>query len=56
MGKPKIVLYFYAPKMTLKTGSMWDLLGGSVDRNVPANAGDMGLIPGPRGAHRPWGN
>ena len=31
-----------------------DLLGGSVDKNLPANAGDMGLIPGPGGFHMPW--
>ena len=30
-----------------------DFLGGSVVRNPPANAGDMGLIPGP-GAPAVW--
>ena len=24
-----------------------DFLGGTVDKNTPASAGDMGLIPGP---------
>ena len=24
-----------------------DIPGGTVDTNLPANAGDMGLIPGP---------
>ena len=24
---------------------IWDFLGGSVIKNLPANAGDMGLIP-----------
>ena len=28
--------------------------GGTVDRNPPANAGDMGLIPGPGRFHMPW--
>ena len=30
--------------------------GGSVDKNLPANAGDMGLIPNPRRSHRPQSN
>ena len=33
---------------TVKTG---DFPGGSVDKNPPANAGDMGLIPGPGRSH-----
>jgi len=28
--------------------------GGSVVRNLPANAGDMGSIPGPGKSHVPW--
>ena len=28
--------------------------GGSVVKNLPANAGDMRLIPGPRRSHVPW--
>jgi len=27
---------------------------GSVVKNPPANAGDMGLIPHPRKSHMPW--
>ena len=27
--------------------------GGSVVKNPPANAGDMGSIPGPGGSHMP---
>ena len=30
--------------------------GGAVDKNLPANAGDMGLIPNPRRSHRPQSN
>ena len=30
--------------------------GGSVVKNLPANAGDMGSIPGPGKAHTPWSN
>ena len=30
--------------------------GGAMDRNPPANAGDMGLIPGPGRSQKPWSN
>ena len=30
--------------------------GSSVVKNPPANAGDMGLIPGPERTHMPWSN
>ena len=30
--------------------------GGSVVKNPPANAGDMGLIPGPRRSHMSQSN
>ena len=30
--------------------------GDSVVKNPPASTGDMGLIPGPRRSHMPWGN
>ena len=33
---------------------MRDFPGGSVDKNPPANAGDMGLIPGPGRSHLPY--
>ena len=35
---------------------MLDFPGGTVDRNPPANAGDMGSIPGPGRLHTPWDN
>ena len=38
---------------TVKTG---DFPGGSVDKNPPANAGDMGLTLGPGKFHMPWNN
>ena len=28
--------------------------GGSLVKNLPANAGDAGSIPGPRRSHMPW--
>ena len=33
-----------------------DFPGGAVVKNLPANAGDMGLIPGPGRSHMPWSN
>ena len=33
-----------------------DFSGGPVVKNLPANAGDMGLIPSPGRFHMPWGN
>ena len=32
------------------------LPGGPVVKNLPASAGDKGLIPGPRRSHMPQGN
>ena len=29
-----------------ENGHLWDFPGGSVVKNLPSNAGDMGLIPG----------
>jgi len=34
----------------------WGFPGGSVVKNPPANAKDMGLIPGPRRSLMPWNN
>ena len=33
-----------------------DFPGGAVDKNPPANTGDMGSIPGQGRSHMPWGN
>ena len=33
-----------------------DFPGGTGDKNLPANAGDMGSIPGPGRFHTSWGN
>ena len=32
------------------------LTGGPVVKNLPANGGDMSLIPGPGRFHMPWSN
>ena len=39
-------------KMLLKSG----FLGGSEVKNLPANVGDTGSIPGPGRSHNPWSN
>ena len=33
-----------------------DFPGATVDKNLPANAGDMGSIPGPGRSHMPQSN
>ena len=33
-----------------------DFPGGTVDKNPPADAGDVGLVPGPRRSHLLWNN
>ena len=33
-----------------------DFPGGIVDNNLPANAVDTGLMPGPGKSHLPWSN
>ena len=35
----------------LKKYVLWDFPGGPVVKNLPANAGDSGLISGPGGSH-----
>ena len=37
-------------------GDALDFLGGPAVKNPPANAGDMGSIPGPGRFHVPWSN
>ena len=34
----------------------WGFPGGSVIKNPPASAGDIGLIPGWQKSHMPWNN
>ena len=34
----------------------WGFPGGAVVKNLPANAGDTGLSPGPGRSHMPWSN
>ena len=41
--------YYYAKLL-------WDFPGGAVVKNPPANAVDMGSIPGPESSHMPQSN
>ena len=42
-------------KVIQKVGDL-DFPGGAVVKNPPANAGDMGLSPGPGRSHMTWSN
>ena len=54
------MLSMNAPKWTVKTVAstkqILDFPGGSVVKKLPANAGDIGLIPGLGQFHMPRGN
>ena len=42
-----------AEKLDIKESAWGDFPGGAVVKNPPANAGDMGSIPGPGRSHMP---
>ena len=48
-----LLLYYMKKNDTQKRGK-WDFPGGAVVGGLPADAGDTGSIPGPRGSHMPW--
>ena len=49
-----IPLLRYVPKRTANTKThMRELPGGAVVKNLPANAGETGSIPGPGRSHMP---
>ena len=48
-----INLYFTGKFTALKTSGR-DSPGGTVDRNLPASAGDAGSVPRLRGFQVPW--
>ena len=39
-----------------KNSTLEEFPGGEVDKNLPTNAGDTGLIPGPGRVHLPQSN
>ena len=46
----------WKPKIILKNTIAPDFPGGTVVKNLPANAGDTGLSPGPERSHMPRSN
>ena len=46
----------YGKDLEANNSVSWDFPGGTVVRNPPANAEDMGLVPGLGRLHMPWGN
>ena len=51
---PDHFLFFSDPG--LKVNIFRDFCGGTIVKNPPANAGDMGSSPGPGRSHMPWSN
>ena len=47
---------FYKYVNGLKRKDELDFPGGTVVKNLPANTGDMGSIPGPGRSHMLWSN
>ena len=51
---------YIAQQLNIKQRTLFkngqDFPGGTVDKNLPANAGDTGSIPGPESFHMPWSN
>ena len=47
----KVIVNSQAPRLDGQ-----DFPSSSVDKSLPANAGDMSLIPGPKRFHMPWDN
>ena len=43
-------------RMVIIKKNKWDFPGGSVVKNLPANAGDTGSSPGLGRSHMPWSN
>ena len=55
--KPTAVHIFYdLGEKKKKERENWDFPGGTVVKDPPANAGDMGSSPGPGRSHMPWSN
>ena len=55
LGRHKLV-FTSQRNVYSKTCILGDLVGGAVDKNLPANARDMGSIPGPGRFHRTRSN
>ena len=51
-----IVCELHLNKIAIKNNNKGDLLGGTADKNPPANVGDTGSIPGLGRVHTPRSN
>ena len=54
-GDAKCCSYFEKVSQCYTKVNVWDFPDGPVVKNLPANAGDTGLIPGPGRFHMPRG-
>ena len=54
-SKPVVILLSHDIEYIIRNVDQ-DFPGGAVVKNLPANAGDMGSIPGPGRSHMPWSN
>ena len=43
-------------RKVLYKGFIGDFPGGPMDKNLPADSGDTGSVPGPGRSHVPWSN
>ena len=50
------VVMYGCESWTIKKAECRGFPGGTVEKNLPANAGDTGSIPGPGRFDMPWGN
>ena len=49
-----LIFILYTPFFTIIKNKHVDFLGDTVDKNLPANARDMGSISGSGRFHTPW--
>ena len=56
MNGKQNVIYPYNAILSAIKSKEGGFPGGTVVKNLPANAGDMGLSPGPGISHMPWSN
>ena len=51
-----IIIHIFSWRKLMLRGLKNYVPGDALDKNLPANAGDMGSILGPGKFHMPWGN
>ena len=56
MGREEVKLSLFTDDMILDIENPWDIPGGTVVKNPPANAGDTGSSPGLGRCHMPQSN